>query len=416
MESKPEVRLIVEAGANPGRTFVLEDGQVFQIGRDRTCDYSLPRLSNVSSVHCRIENRGGAVSVTDLDSKNGTFVNGAKIKSRALRDNDVIEVGRNRLRLHFGSDEPEKAMPTETQPIIAALKLAAPPTVVRSLAPLGIETAAIPPKALEWVGKGIDSYKIMGAVAASGRGVVYKAIEPTKNRLVAIKLLSDALLSNVEGMRWFVEGAKVAGKLRHDDLVPVLGGGRVGKKYYYVTLFMARGSALTRFRRAPKEGIELVKFALQTTIHMTRALEFGSQQKISHRGLRPTKILFDEEQQPKLNGLGFDNGPGPGFDMKSVAATFVAPEQIREPAKAGVTADIYGLGGCFYYMLTSTVPQREPSGQLRAPKLINRVVPESLCRIVEKMLEQDPAKRYDNYGLLLHDLRWALRGEIWPRG
>jgi serine/threonine protein kinase len=216
-------------------------------------------------------------------------------------------------------------------------------------------------------------------------------------------------------MRWFVEGAKVAGKLRHDDLVPVLGGGRFEKNYYYVTLFMARGNAVARFRRASKEGIDLVKFALQTTIHMTRALEFGFQQKISHRGLRPTKILYDEDQQPKLNGLGFDNGPGPGLDMKSFAASFLAPEQIREPSRAGVSSDIYGLGACFYYMLTSTVVQRETSKQIRSPKLINRIVPESLCRIVEKMLEQDPARRYDNYGLLLHDLRWALRGEIWPR-
>jgi len=412
MENKTEARLIVEAGTHPGKTFFLEDGQVFHIGRDTTNDYALPRLSNVSLVHCRIENRGGAVSATDLDSKNGTFVNGVKIKSRALRDNDVIEVGRTRLRLHLGSGEAEKAPATDTQPIIAAPK----PVVPAAPAPPGVETAAIPPKALELVGKEIDTYRVMSAVSASSRGVVYKAIEPAKNRLVAIKLLSESLLSNVEGMRWFVEGAKLAGKLRHDDLVPVLGGGKVGQNYYFVTLFMARGSALTRFRRAAKEGIDLVKFALQTTIHMTRALEFASQQNIVHRGLRPTKILFDEDQQQKLNGLGFDNGPGPGFDPRSFAAAFLAPEQVREPHRAGTGADIYGLGGCFYYMLTSSVPQREPNGQTRSPKLLNRVVPESLCRIVEKMLDADPTKRYENYGLLLHDLRWALRGEIWPRG
>ena len=417
MENKSEVRLIVEAGMHPGKTFLLEDGQVFHIGRDTTNDYALPRFSNVSRVHCRIENRGGAVSAADLDSKNGTFVNGAQIKSRALRDNDVIEVGRTRLRIHFGSGEPEKAA-ADTQPIISTPRPVAAPAAASVRAPIapGVETVRVPPKALELVGKEIDSYKIMSAVSASGRGVVYKAIEPAKNRLVALKLLSDDLASSVEGMRWFVEGAKVAGRLRHDGLVPVLGGGKLGRSYYYVTLFMARGNALIRFRRASREGIELVKFALQTTIHMTRALEFGLQQKIVHRGLRPAKILFDEDQQPKLNGLGFDNGPGPGFDMKSLAAAFLAPEQIREPARAGVPADVYGLGGCFYYMLTSNVLQREPGGHIRSPKPTNRVVPESLCRIVEKMLELDPAKRYDNYGLLLHDLRWALRGEIWPRG
>jgi hypothetical protein len=412
-----QVKLIVEAGANPGRTFVLEEGQSFHIGRDRTNEYALPRNTNISRVHCRIENKAGAVSATDLDSKNGTLVNGVRISSRALRDSDIVEVGRVRLRVSIESPEGTPKAATEGEPIIATPRFVQrAPAGVRPALGGETESAVFPNYALDLVGKVVDKYQIMSAVSASRRGVVYKAIEPSKNRLVAIKVLSNEMAESPEGVGWFVEGAKVAGGLKHEDLVPVLGGGRLGTGYYLVSLFMARGSAQARFRRAPKEGIELVKFALQTAIHMTRALEFGLQQTILHRGVRPTKILFDENQRPRLSGLGFDNGPGPGFDMNSLAAAYLAPEQLRDRAAADVTADIYGLGGCFHYMLTGGAPQRGKKGEVQSPRYINRVVPESLCRILEKMLEQNPKKRYDSYGLLLHDLRWALRGEIWPRG
>jgi hypothetical protein len=440
-------KITVEAGVNPGRTFTLKEGEDFTVGRDKSCDYGLPMYTNISRVHCKVENKAGAVSAYDLDSKNGTYVNGKEIRSRALRSGDVVELGRIRLRVHIEEEGAKKSEAKSAGPLIAVLpkpakipvaasspaatvaaapvqEVAAQPAsteapVVESPEPGAqqpSEPTSIPRAALELVGMVIaDKFKIMSVTGWSGRGTVYKAVEPAKNRLVALKVLDPALSDTPAGLRWFLDGARVAGGLKHDDLVPVLGGGKLNNRYYVASLFMARGSAQQRFRRAPSEGIGLVKIALQSIIHISRVLEFGAQQKIFHRGVRPGKILFDETQNVKLNGLGFDNGPGPGFDPKSPAALYLAPEQFRLPPLADAATDIYGLAATFFYMLTGQPPQRDPKGVIRSPRDFNRVVPDSLCRILERALDLDRAKRYDNHGNLLHDLRWALRGEIWPR-
>jgi hypothetical protein len=46
---------------------------------------------------------------------------------------------------------------------------------------------------------------------------------------------------------------------------------------------------------------------------------------------------------------------------------------------------------------------------------MNKAIPDSICRIAEKMVEPSLEARYKSYGQLLHDMRWALRGEAWPR-
>ena len=426
----PKIGLVtIEAGIDPGRRFVIRVGEKFSVGRDKKANtYGVPTATSISREHCYIENKGGVLSITDLGSKNGTLVNGKTVESRALRDNDEVEVGRIRFRVNILDREPdeeekgpkgEKAIfeapmpPVRPEPKEEPAVI--PPKPGNIPEPAVAESAKFSKRDLELVGQVVGSYKILSAVAVSPRGIIYKAHEPSKNRLVAMKLLNRNLAGSPEGVAWFTQGAKRSGALRHENIVPIVGGGRLGDTYYVSSLFMARGSAEARFRRAPKEGIELVKAALQAAIQVVRALEFGFQEQVLHLGVRPSKILFDERRRVRLNDMGFNNGPGPGFDMQSSRADYLAPEQKKNPKSADFKADVFGLGGSFYYMLTGRAPERSPRGVLTPPCHINRVVPESLCRIVEKMLEPDPAKRYDSYGHLLHDLRWALRGEVWPK-
>ena len=75
---------------------------------------------------------------------------------------------------------------------------------------------------------------------------------------------------------------------------------------------------------------------------------------------------------------------------------------------------MYSLGAAFYYMLTGRRPERDRRQRVPSPKLANKAVPDSICRISERMLDPSPEARYRAYGQLLHDLRWALRGEAWP--
>jgi serine/threonine-protein kinase len=234
--------------------------------------------------------------------------------------------------------------------------------------------------------------------------------------VVAFKILRPEAAANPNIVAWFIGGAKRASELRHEDIVAPLGGGSQQGTIFLFLPFMEYGSALQRFSAAVEEGIPAVKRALEALVHVTRALEFAHGSGVLHLGLRPSKILFNELRRAKVAGLGFDNGTSAaGAQMTPDIETYLAPEQFGTKGAVTAETDVFSLGATFYYMLTGRHPQRDRRQRIPSPKQANRVIPDSICRIAEKMVAPDPEGRYRSYGQLLHDLRWALRGEAWPR-
>lgn len=89
--------LVLKLGDNVIQTYVF-DKEVMSIGRSRDNDVVIENLS-VSRNHCRVRKQGGKFVLTDLNSANGTYVNGVKITKTEVVDGDVISVGKHRL--HF---------------------------------------------------------------------------------------------------------------------------------------------------------------------------------------------------------------------------------------------------------------------------------------------------------------------------
>lgn len=96
-------RLIVVAGSLRGTTFAME-GDALSLGRDASSDVSLVEPS-VSRRHCLIRRTAEGFAVEDLDSFNGTFVNGVPVKEQALAHGDQIGVGDTLLLFLTGDEE-----------------------------------------------------------------------------------------------------------------------------------------------------------------------------------------------------------------------------------------------------------------------------------------------------------------------
>ena len=415
------------------KEIILPEDKVYTIGRDRR--RQLPIMSRkVSRDHAHIDFNGTVFVITDLGSKQGTLVNGKQETKRTLRTNDVIQIGD--VKMQFVMEEPQSASPTPgppSEPIFGAPRPVAkkepgPPVIVtprprpkpkikKALPAIRIPKPTFSKEEQDMVGKTIGDVRIIGALNKGRRTVIYKGIQDDKNRVVALKMLNDQAQSNPEVVRWLIEGAKGAGDFRHEDAVTLLGGGRDGSVVYVFSSFMDGGSAQDRFARAIEEGLPSVRRSLESIVHVARALEYAHSKDVLHLGVRPSKILFDEKRRPKLNGMGFDNGPqAPGGGMPPEVTAYVAPEQIAGQTVLTYTADIYALGASFHYMLTGRHPERDRRQRIPSPKQLNENVPDSICRIIEKMVNPAPERRYKSYGQLLHDVRWALRGESWPRG
>ena len=96
-ESRPSFAwLIVIEGEQPGQLFTLnKKGMV--IGRNRTCQIALPKDNAASSQHAQVYVEGSDFVVHDLASSNKTWVNGQKVYHYALKENDVITIGKTRF-------------------------------------------------------------------------------------------------------------------------------------------------------------------------------------------------------------------------------------------------------------------------------------------------------------------------------
>jgi len=80
-------------------TFRLPSGAIKTIGRSTGAEFIL-EAPLVSRLHCQLSATDEAIQVKDLDSTNGTFVNGTRITSATLRTGDVLKVGRVDLRVY----------------------------------------------------------------------------------------------------------------------------------------------------------------------------------------------------------------------------------------------------------------------------------------------------------------------------
>lgn len=84
--------LVIAIGEDRGKDFRLPCGTA-RLGQSQACEIHLPRDTFVSTQHAELCFRGGAFWLKDLNSTNGTFVNGVQISEVALRDDDRVKVG-----------------------------------------------------------------------------------------------------------------------------------------------------------------------------------------------------------------------------------------------------------------------------------------------------------------------------------
>jgi pSer/pThr/pTyr-binding forkhead associated (FHA) protein len=409
-------RLTVVEGFLSAKEFLLPLEGDFMIGRNRRMDIRI-MARTISRKHAKITFRNGHYTITDLDSKGGVIVNERRISTTVLRHGDRIQIGHVKFRLWM--EEPKKP-PTPliefTGTSVVLAPKPEPPPPAPEAEPERTPALRLTPEESSLVGQTLGDIKLISALARGRRTVLYKGTQASYNRVLAVKALQPQAAKNREITAWFIEGAKRASELGHEDIVAPLGGGVENSVIFLYLPFMQHGNALERFSAAADEGVPAAKRALEALVHVTRALEFAQGSGRLHLGLRPSKILFNEQRRAKVAGLGFDNTPSaPGALLTPEVRAYLAPEQFGTVGEMTIETDIFSLGATFHYMLTGRHPVRDRALRIPSPKQLNPVVPDSICRIAEKMVAPEPQERYRSYSQLLHDLRWALRGETWPR-
>lgn len=229
-----------------------------------------------------------------------------------------------------------------------------------------------PGKAAEvdpYIGKDLldGQFQILQKIGAGGMGAVYKALQPSMNRSVAVKILHPKLTNRKDIVARFRREARAMSHLTHPNTVKVLLYGELEDGGLYIVMEYLEGKNLNQVVR--KEGPMPAERAIPVLVQVCGALQEAHTQGIIHRDLKPENIFLSTNgglrDFPKVLDFGLakvtEREMRPGSIMLTqegmVFGTpeFMSPEQAQgKPLDS--RSDIYALAVILYEVLTGKLP------------------------------------------------------------
>ena len=246
---------------------------------------------------------------------------------------------------------------------------------------------------------------MLGLLGKGAMGQVYKAVEPSLNRLVAIKVLPAKFQEDDDQVERFEREAQAVALLSHPNVVQIIDKDREGDLLYFVMEYVP-GTSLDAVMSQRRLSLHEV-FRVAKSI--CRGLEAAHRQNIVHRDLNPRNVLVSEDLSVvKLADFGISRvedvsllqGTLSTSEVSLGSLYYMSPEQSDNMVEADHRTDIYSLGVILYEMLTGRVPV----GRFSLPSQINNEVPSDVDPLVLKCLEADPADRYATVTQVLGEL------------
>ena len=272
----------------------------------------------------------------------------------------------------------------------------------------------------------ISGFEIVGEIKQGAMGNVYKAIQTSLGRLVALKVLPAWLARDATYVERFLREARAAAALNHPNIVSVIDVG-VDSGVYYMVMEYVEGENLKDMiaRRGRLEEKEALKY----TLDIAQALEAAHKAGIVHRDIKPANIIIAEDGTAKLCDLGLakrQEGDAQLAGARQILGSpqYMAPEQVENSASADIRSDIYSLGVTLFQMLTGRPPYEGRNiyeimeKQLSEPLPdVRRIVPgvsENVARLIRRMTDKRPERRYQTPTELIKDIKRVMSGRA-PR-
>jgi len=234
--------------------------------------------------------------------------------------------------------------------------------------------------------------EVQSVVGQGGMGVVYKAVQKTLGRTVALKVLSPELSADPDFVDRFTREAQALAQLNHPNIVAVYDSGVHDRVPYLIMEFVdgiSLRSLLASKTLDPSKVLEIVS-------QVCDALQYAHDHWIVHRDIKPENILLDRQGRVKIADFGL----ALIADVQRSQVTrsgvllgtphYMAPEQFDKSASVDHRADIFALGVVFYEMLTGERPQgmfQPPSQKTKLDPRVDAVVLQSLAKEPERRFQ-----------------------------
>lgn len=280
-------------------------------------------------------------------------------------------------------------------------------------------------------GSKLGPYEIVAPIGSGGMGEVYKARDTRLDRMVAVKVLSEAFTRDPGRLARFEREAKVVATLSHPNILAIHDIGAYEGAPYMVTELL-EGETL---RQKLAAGTLSIRKTLDFALQVARGLAAAHEKGIVHRDLKPENLFVSKDGRVKILDFGIakqaqteESSPGgdPGLAATASFATaegiiigtaaYMAPEQVRG-RPADPRSDLFAFGALIYELLSGKVPfQGDTNSDIMVailredPPPLPESVPPALSRLVQHCLEKDPEDRFQS----ARDLAFSLEAMSFP--
>jgi serine/threonine-protein kinase len=263
----------------------------------------------------------------------------------------------------------------------------------------------------------LGNFLLLGLLGKGGMGAVYRSLDTSLDRPVAIKVMLTSLGENKEFVETFRREAQAAAALNHPNIVQTYSFGVAHGQPYIVMELLDGG----RFDQMIAGGEPLNEsLVMKIGADVAEGLNAAAGIGLVHGDVKPENILLDSNGVAKVVDFGlarFKKSREPSVEGIWGTPYYIAPEKIRgQPADA--RADIYSLGATLYHALAAKPPFDGETpldvikARLKAPAAALRTIRPDIHpeveAIIARTLEAEPIKRYPTYVSLLSDMRNIL--------
>jgi len=278
-------------------------------------------------------------------------------------------------------------------------------------------------------GKTLQQYRLTDKVGEGGMGEVWRAVDTSLDRQVAIKILPEAVAANPDRLARFEREAKAVAALAHPNILTVYDFGRVGATTYMVTELLEGQVLRERLAGGPLPQRKAAELGRQ----IARGLAAAHEKGFVHRDLKPENVFVTADGRAKILDFGLASSmpAGAASDTRTPTATgltapgavlgtvdYMSPEQVRGEG-ADHRSDIFSFGSLLYEMLTGERPfHRATAAETMTAVLredpgatsdtnASAVLP-ALDRVVRRCLEKRPEERFQSAS----DLAFAVENAL----
>jgi eukaryotic-like serine/threonine-protein kinase len=436
------ITLTVTGGAHKGKMFTFVGHDTFIVGRSPKSHFRLSEEDRYfSRFHFLVEANPPRCRLLDMNSRNGTYVNGQRVGNCELFDGDKIQAGRTVIRVAFqqteslasltvappdiARDEPQPASPSPTRPEVRRTSRTTgvpgtPPVCLACGEPtlaVDTDTLSLCPGCQEKSRsqrQPIAGYRVIEEIGNGAMGVVALAIRLADGLRVALKTVTPAMAVQPNQLSRFLREAKILSQLRHPNIVAYHEMGGSDEQLWFAMDYVRGADACQLLReQGPFEVGRAVRLACQ----LLDALAHAHSKKFVHRDIKPSNVLVQRTangEQVKLADFGlarvYQASQLSGLTMSGeIGGTlgFMAPEQITDFREAEPPADLYSAAATLYNVMTGTfifdfegdLKQRllailqEDTIPIRKRR---REIPQALAAAIHRGLEREPHRRWQD--------------------